>query len=218
LKRKENYVLFAAADSTGHGVPGAFMSLLGIAFLNEISIRIFNSGIDIKNLKASDILNDLRNQLKFALHQTQESATSRDGMDIALCVFNTETNVLHYAGAYNPLILIRNNKLNDIKADKMPIGIYINEKESFTNHEIQLQSNDCIYIFSDGFSDQFGGVNGRKFYSKNFKDLLRNNHQLPMKEQKENISHIIQSWMKNPIHESKIYEQVDDMLVIGIRI
>lgn len=217
MKTKGKIAMFAVADCTGHGVPGAFMSLLGIAFLNEISNRIFSSGENIEDISASTILNELRKQVKLALRQSHHYLTAKDGMDMAFFIYNPNKKELQYSGAYNPMYLIRDNKLEHIKADKMPIGIYIREKDSFTNHTIQLQKGDRVYAFSDGYYDQFGGINGRKYYSKKFKELLLSNSRLPMSKQRDILENTMKNWRRHP-ETKRIYDQVDDMLVVGIKI
>ena len=132
-------------------------------------------------------------------------------MDIALCVINLEKMKMQYAGAYNPLYLFRNNELIETKADRMPIGIYIKEKESFTNNEIDLQKGDVFYIFSDGYQDQFGGEDGQKFKTKNFKQFLLDIHQKPMAEQREILDKRIDEWRGD-------WEQIDDIIILGIRV
>ncbi len=215
IKEKNNKIIIIAADCTGHGVPGAFMSMLGVAFLNEI---VTNS--EVKN--ASNILDSLRDMVKTALHQTGKVGESQDGMDLALCILDKNANKLQYAGAYNPLYLIRKQnirtleeymkyKLYQTRADKMPIGIYPNEKPNFTNHEIDIKKGDTIYIFSDGYIDQFGGEESRKFLTKHFKSLLLYVQPKTMKEQKKILHETIENWRGEG-------EQIDDMLVIGFRI
>ena len=143
ITHKDEKIVIAAVDCTGHGVPGAFMSMLGFAFLNEI----VNKNTE---LKASTILNQLRDYVKESLHQTGKDDETKDGMDIALCIIDPENLRLQYSGAYNPLYLIRNDNFISLKADRMPIGIHIIEKESFTNHEIDIQTGDVVYMFTDG--------------------------------------------------------------------
>ncbi len=232
-------VVILAADCTGHGVPGAFMSMLGVSFLNEI--------INKKEIsKASQVLNELREYVVRALHQTGKEGESKDGMDMALCILNTESHILQYAGANNPLYLIRDmgsqtniqyneapfdltqtmkksvqndsHELLDFKADKMPIGLYADDHESFSYYEIELENNNTFYIFSDGYADQFGGntqemrdKGGKKFKYKPFKKLLLDTHLEPLKNQKSILETNIEEWRGN-------LEQVDDILVIGVRI
>jgi len=204
VKHINSYIVITAADCTGHGVPGAILSMLGMSFLNEIVQKR-------EITQANQVLNELRKQIKQALRQTGKKGETDDGMDMALCALDTKTNILQYAGANNPLYLIQNGELNEIKADKMPIGYYPNEKPEFTNHEIQLKSNDIFYLFSDGFMDQFGGKKGFKYKASNFQKILLENHNKPMAIQKEMLEDELKNWMKG-------YEQTDDILVMGVRI
>ena len=150
IKHVFEYVYIICADCTGHGVPGALMSMLGVALLNEIIIQN-------KEPEADKILNDLRKKLKTILDKK-----SNDGMDIALCMIDTKKDIMQYAGAYNPLYHIRNNISTEYKATPNPIGNYFNEKP-FTKHEIAIKKNDIFYIWSDGYKDQFGGKNNKRF-------------------------------------------------------
>lgn len=204
MTQKDNETVVVAADCTGHGVPGAFMSMLGIAFLNEIVNKA-------DKLVASEILNDLREHVKRSLRQTGKKDEAKDGMDISLCIVNKEKTELQFAGAYNPLYLMRNGELIQLKGDRMPIGIYYKEKESFTNHIIELKSGDLIYLFSDGYLDQFGGKDGKKFLVKQFQDLIVEIHQKPLNVQKQIMEDTLNNWMNGQ-------EQIDDILVIGFKI
>ena len=204
MKQKNGKTIVVAADCTGHGVPGAFMSMLGVAFLNEIANRD-----DIN--QANEILNSLRNHVIKALHQTGKEGESKDGMDIALCVIDADRKKLQFAGAYNPLYLIRNNELTQVKADRMPIGFYFKEGIEFKSNEVELEKDDKLYIFSDGFADQFGGETGRKFMAKKFKQLLVDINQKPMAEQRDILDTTIDNWRGD-------IEQIDDVLVIGMKI
>ncbi len=204
LQKVNNYILFAAIDCTGHGVPGAFMSMLGMAFLNEI---VRKSEVT----QANHVLNMLREQVKTSLKQTGKRKERKDGMDMALCVINTENNEMQYAGAYNPLVLIRENKIIEYKADKMPIGVYVKEKETFTNHRIKLRKNDKIYLFSDGFSDQTGGEQKEKYMAKPFKRLLLQTSTLTMNAQKEKLEQVFNEWKGD-------MKQIDDVVIIGVEI
>ncbi len=202
--RKENKLIIAAADCTGHGVPGAFMSMLGIASLSEIVNKN-------REEKASEILNKLRDNVKATLSQTSEANSAKDGMDIALCVIDYDTMTIQYAGAYNPLIIIRDNGMIQYKADRMPIGVYLREKDSFTNHEIEVKKNDIIYMYSDGYVDQFGGEKGQKFSSKKFKELLLEIHNEPLIKQEELLNDKFFEWKGQS-------NQIDDVLVFGGKI
>lgn len=203
LAEKEDKVVVAVADCTGHGVPGAFMSMLGIAFLNEIVNKS-------ASLQANEILNQLRSQVIRSLHQTGKEDEARDGMEIALCIIDFNKRKVQFAGAFSPLYLVRDHELVEIKADKMQIGIYDDEEQSFMYQELQLNQNDTIYLFSDGYVDQIGGPRRKSFKSKYFKDLLLNNHEVNMEEQKKILEKTIEEWRGE-------MEQIDDMLVMGIK-
>lgn len=203
-KQIDDKIFIAAADCTGHGVPGALMSMLGITFLNEIVNKT-------SNIHANEILNELRIHIISSLRQTGSTGESRDGLDIALCIIDYKKQILEYSGANNPLYLIRNNELIETKADRMPIGIHRKAKESFQNNIIKLQKNDLIYIFSDGFVDQFGGPEGRKYLSANFKKLLLDNCSKTLNEQKTIIERSFDEWKDDR-------KQLDDILVIGFKI
>ena len=154
----------AAVDCTGHGVPGAFMSFIGYTSLNKI---IIEQGI----YKPSDILNRLNEEVATTLHQKGEDIVN-DGMDIALICYSPETGILEYAGAFNPLIVVRKGELIEIKADRFAIGRATGSEKTFTNHEIQLEEGDALYLYSDGYADQFGGPEGKKFKTAALKELL----------------------------------------------
>jgi serine phosphatase RsbU (regulator of sigma subunit)/Tfp pilus assembly protein PilF len=208
IKQVNHYIILVSADCTGHGVPGAFMSMLGISHLNEI---VQNREITQPN----QILNELRKQIKNSLRQSGKREGSRDGIDLALCVIDTRTNVMQYSGANNPLYLISNNNgqtvFKEIKADPMPVGVHFSTDISFTNHEIQLEIGDTFYIFSDGYLDQIGGDKNHRFTSEKFKKLLMEIHDQPMYEQKEILEQNLNDWMG-------INAQTDDILVIGARV
>ncbi len=206
FKNVGQFAVFAAADCTGHGVPGAFMSMLGISFLNEIISEGNHEECD-----TSMILNGLRDRVKTALRQDSPNSTTKDGMDIALIAINNETLELHYSGAYNPLFIIRNGEFTEVDADRMPVGIYRKDQNTFTNKIIQLEKEDMLYLFTDGFQDQFGGERGRKFMAKRFKTLLHKNSNLPLPQQKQVVADTYKAWKGQE-------EQVDDVLVVGIKI
>ncbi len=203
ISRVGRKIIFTAADCTGHGVPGAFMSMLGVAFLNEI--------VNKDNVTEPDmILNNLRGKVIQALQQQGISGEARDGMDIAIVTIDTEENKLGYAGAYNPLIMIRNGEMIETAADKMPIGIYENMND-FRKHEIALEKGDVFYMFSDGYEDQFGGPEGKKFKSRKLKQLLLEIHMKRMAEQKEILEKAFEEWKGDS-------PQVDDVVVVGFKI
>ncbi|MFC2116946.1 SpoIIE family protein phosphatase, partial [Bacteroidota bacterium] len=206
LAKHDGKIITVAADCTGHGVPGAFMSMLGVAFLNNI---VGAQGI----VKASDILNELRAEVIAALKQKGHEGEQKDGMDLALHVIDYEKMTIEFAGANNPLILIRNNELIQVKADRMPIGIHERADQSFENQLMEAHKGDVLYTFSDGFQDQFGGPNNKKFMIKKMKELLLEIHQKPMEEQKEILERTFNDWIV-PYNT----EQIDDVIVIGVRI
>jgi len=202
--KRNDSLLIVAADSTGHGVPGAFMSMLGLAFLDDINN---NSVI----LSASEILDNLRELVINKLKQKGSSHEMKDGMDISICIINREAGTLEFAGANNPLYLIRDGTLTKIPADKMPIGIYSATQNPFKNNVSELKKDDRLYMFSDGYADQFGGTNGKKLMYRQFQELLLHHHKKPMEEQKIILNNCFEEWRGDHV-------QVDDVLLIGIQI
>ncbi len=207
IKQVDQYIVMAVADCTGHGVPGAFMSMLGMSYLNEIAQR--------KEIKqANEVLNELRKQIKYSLRQDGKHDESKDGIDMALCVLDMESNRMQYAGANIPLYLFKNvegrPELREIKADRMPLGYYKDEDVSFVNHDIPFDVGDSFYMFSDGFIDQKGGEEGKKFLSRNFKTLLSEVQAQAMPDQKQTLENTLSDWMGD-------HEQIDDILVVGVR-
>ncbi len=204
IKKINNRIIIAAADCTGHGVPGAFVSMLGIALLNEIIPRNDYTSI-------SEVLEILRKKFITALHQNDNNSEVWDGMDIAICEINTETLLMQYSGANNPIFLIRNNELVHYQPTKSPIGGYLVERP-FELSQIQLQKDDSIYLFSDGFMDQPGGESGERFKMSRFKELISKVSQKPMNEQHQIITKVIADWI------SEKHQQLDDILIIGLKI
>ncbi len=204
IGESDNSVCFTVADCTGHGVPGAFMSSMGISTLQEI---IANN----RNFKANTVLNLLREKIMTTLHQTGKVGEAADGMDIAFCVIDKDKKVLQYSGAYNPLFIIQGGELKEYKADRMPIGIHYGEPVPFTNYVINVSKGDTIYIFSDGFADQFGGPEGSKYKKSNLKKLLSDVYYRPMTEQRNIIEAEFNAWRGSG-------DQIDDVTVMGIRI
>lgn len=197
-------VVYATADCTGHGVPGAFVSIVGNNFLN---LSKTNQEVNTP----ADALDFLNQGINRAFNAASNEETIRDGMDIALCALDLDKMKLQYAGAKNPLYLVRNGELITYKADKHPIGYVGGDFDKFSNTEIELQKGDILYTFSDGFADQFGGESGKKYKYKTFKDLLLKISELPMDEQKIQLKQEFDSWKGD-------FEQLDDVLVIGVRI
>ncbi|MES2591161.1 MAG: tetratricopeptide repeat protein [Bacteroidota bacterium] len=205
LMEKKGYLYICTADCTGHGIPGAFMSLISMGILNEI---IYSK----EHLQHTDeILNELRRIIILAVNPEGSEEEGKDGMDAVLCRFNFQKMELEYSAANNSFYIIRNGELLVYKPDKMPVGKHIGLEKPFSKTTIALQKGDCVYTFSDGFADQFGGPNGKKFQSKRVKELLLAHCHKPMKIQREIIGKTIEEWQGTN-------EQVDDMLVIGIRV
>jgi tetratricopeptide (TPR) repeat protein len=234
--KRGNYLIIAVADCTGHGVPGAFMSMLGVSFLNEIVSRS-----DVTT--ASGVLNEMRQYVISSLQQQGVSGEQKDGMDMSVVAIDTINLKMQFAGANNPIYIISSVILNDsdelfsceaksnlkidastslsmttrlieLKGDKMPIAIHI-KMDDFTNQEMQLQKGDILYMFSDGYADQFGGPKGRKFMYAPLKELLLKISDKPMSEQLEILSENLEKW-KNGFNVK--YEQIDDVTVLGVKI
>ena len=208
ISAKKEKTMVVVADCTGHGVPGAFMSILGITFLNDI--------VQNDNLQADAILNLMREQVIKALKQTGKDLENKDGMDMALCIIDWGNARIEYAGANIPLILFRStlnlqHELIEVSPDRMPIGIYASVPRPFTRQTIPIMPGDSIYMFSDGYCDQFGGPNLKKFKKKNLIKLLSEIHTLDMTEQKKRLKKNLDDWMGD-------LPQVDDILMLGIKI
>lgn len=198
-------LLFAAVDCTGHGVPGAFMSIMGYNLLERI---VTEQQIHEPAL----VLDELSKQVVKSLKQTTDLESVKDGMDMALCLIDYENYTLQYAGAHNPLYLIRNGELTETKADRKSVGISIGSKvKQFTNHTISIQPGDCIYVFSDGYVDQKGGPENVKFFYQPFKDLLLKIEKESMASQLASLDKVIMEWKGDK-------GQIDDMLIIGVKI
>ena len=198
-------VMIAAVDCTGHGVPGAFMSIVGFNQLNNaVNVQ--------KARKASDILNALNKGVIQTLNENTGESSIKDGMDMSLCVFDFKNKKLDFAGANNPILHMRNGVMTKVKADRFPIGAYAEgQEQAFANNEIKLEDDDLIHMFSDGYADQFGGPENKKFFTKRFEQLLFEIHRLPVDQQKEMLKTTLFDWMGNN-------DQVDDILVIGIKV
>ncbi len=203
--QKGNRLIVTAADCTGHGVPGAFMSMLGISYLNEIMANFSDEEI------TSDlILNELRNKVKISLRQTGKEGEAKDGMDMALCIIDKTKGIVEFSGAENPLVIVRNNQIIDIKPDFMPIGISYEEKP-FRKEIIPIQKGDWLYMFSDGYADQFSQADRKKFFSKRLKDFLKNNSKESASKQAELLNNNFDAWRGS-------LKQMDDVLIIGMKI
>ncbi len=201
LAHREKKTYFALADCTGHGVPGGFMSMLGVAYLDEII------GAN-PSINADNLLNTLRHNIIVSLHHSDEMSQSKDGMDISLIIVDWDKNEIEFAGAYSSLYLIRNKQLNEFKGDKMPIGLHI-RNHPFKMQIIPFLKGDSFYLFTDGYVDQFGGPKNKKFKHKSLKNLLLKIAHLPMSEQYETLDKNIEEWKGES-------SQVDDITMAGI--
>lgn len=201
----DDIVMISAVDCTGHGVPGAFMSIVGNNQLNH--------AVNVGDARTSDeILNQLNKGVIETLSENTHESKVMDGMDMALCVFDRAMKKLQFSGANNPLVLIRDGELTQFRADKFPIGAYAGSRpQIFTKNEIDLQDGDCLYMYSDGYPDQFGGPRDKKFTTKRFKQYLMDIHNEPLDVQKKLLSNTLDEWIGEG-------EQIDDILVIGIRV
>lgn len=207
------YKALVVADCTGHGVPGAFMSMLGISMLNDI---VANIDMNSEQLQASDILNQLRANVISALRQDMNAMGGLDGIDMALILIDSDRRQLQYSGAYRPLVMIRDNSLTKIECDHMPIGKY-NKNTPFTNHVIELEKGDCFFAYSDGITDQFDNSNEQKFGRKKLYGLLLDNYQKPFTEQFDIYKNAFESWRMDGPRETPT-EQTDDVVLVGIKI
>jgi serine phosphatase RsbU (regulator of sigma subunit) len=202
ISQKENKTIITASDCTGHGVPGSLMSMLGITMLHEI--------VNEKNFIHSDeILNELRINIARTLKQEGKPGEQKDGMDMVLLIYDRASQELEFSGANNPMYIIRKGKMIEYKGNNMPVAYYDN-MTAFTRHTIKMEKGDRVYLFTDGFPDQFGGPEGKKFKYKPFKDLLIEVHERPMDEQRRILQMVFDEWKGN-------LDQIDDVLVIGLR-
>lgn len=205
VEEENGHRIFAAVDCTGHGVPGALMSVVGFNLLNR-AVK------ELHLTKPSDILRELDYGVNKLLRQSESGNTVKDGMDISLCSYLPETRMLQYAGVFNPLYMVRNGQLSQVKADKSPIGVNVDGVvDSYTNHEVPMLPGDMIYLFSDGYADQFGGPQGKKYKYNKMRDLFVSISNKPLPEQESILRTEFSNWRGN-------LEQVDDVLIIGMRI
>ena len=204
VSNKNDQLVLAVADCTGHGVPGAFMSILGISLLNEIVNNL-------ESPRTGDILNELRTHIIRALGQTGKLDEAREGMEMALCMIDFENRKIQFSGAFRPMYLVSGGELNEIKGDRMPIGIYHEVEQAFTNREVSYSENDILYLFSDGYVDQIGGLDRKTFRSGRFKNLIREIWNKPMMEQEAVLREEIEIWRAGQ-------EQIDDIMVLGVKL
>lgn len=204
IEETEEKIFVAAVDCTGHGVPGAFMSIIGLDLLRNIT----DSGIDTP----SKILDHLNRGIYSMFHNEENGHKLKDGMDLSIIAIHKYKNIIEFAGAMNQMYYIRDDKITEIKGDRFSVSpINYLTYGSFTNHVINIEDNDMIYLFSDGYVDQFGGPDDKKFKYRRFRHLLLNNYEKSLQEQKDILKRVINSWRGNQ-------EQVDDILIIGIKI
>jgi serine phosphatase RsbU (regulator of sigma subunit) len=198
--------IVVVADCTGHGIPGAFMSILGITLIQMITKQF-----DEKQLDAALILSLLQKEVIETMKVSNEARARKDGMDISLCVVDKQRMTLQFAGAFSDLWVVRSQsqQVMKIKGVKMPVGIHQKYYE-IINHDIQLSPGDTIYLLTDGYKDQFGGNRGKRFMSKNLEELVLSLQRLTMTEQRKYLSNSFIKWKNG-------YTQVDDMLIIGIK-
>ena len=203
-RRVNDKLLFSVADCTGHGVPGAFLSLIGLEFFRQIVV-------EREIVRPASILNEMNIYFDRVFGNLNELSL-KDGIDLGFCSYDFRNHLLEYAGAFNPLYIVRNEQIMEIKGDRIIVGPdYGLERRSFTNHSIPMEENDVIYMFSDGYPDQFGGPEGKKFKYRRFRHMLMSIHKLPMDEQHQRLEVNMNDWMGG------LNEQIDDQMVIGIR-
>jgi len=202
---KKEHLWIAAVDCTGHGVPGAFMSLIGSSLLRRVTHPLEDANM-------GQVLKEFNDEVRKTLKQDQAASSSQDGMDVAICKIDKNRRQIEFAGANRPFYLIQNKELIEVKGDKIPIGgsQFISENNKFTNHKFQLKPGDTFYLFSDGYADQFGGPKGKKLLTKRFKSYLIEIQGLSMAKQKQALINKLKAWRND-------LEQVDDIMVIGIR-
>ena len=202
-KDQDENIFFTVADCTGHGVPGAFMSMIGTSLLNEIIIE--------KGIKDTDkILFEMRTQIIKSLNQEEEGA-QKDGMDISLCKLNMKKKIVEFSGAHNSLIHVSGEELKTYRGDHQPVGLLLGDKKPFTKHKVKLKKDDMLYIYSDGYQDQFGGKKGKKYMAAKFKQQLSKLSKETEDQQLVMLGQEFSSWIND-------YEQIDDVCVMGVRI
>ena len=203
-RRINGKMLFSVADCTGHGVPGAFMSLLGLELFRQITM-----GMGI--LDPAGILNEMNKQFDLVFGETEEISL-KDGIDLGLCSYDYKNGILEFAGAFNSLYVIRNNEILELKGDRIIVGPdYGLQRGKFENRRMEVKEEDMLYLFTDGYPDQFGGPEGKKFKYRRFRHLLMSIHKLSMAEQKQKLEESMNEWM------GSTEDQIDDQTVIGIR-
>ncbi len=212
------YKLLAVGDCTGHGVPGAMLSMLGTSILTQETRHQ-----EERHYTAGEILDRVKNTFKKLLNQTSyESNQPHDSIDLALVMFDKQSTEMQFAGAHRPCLIVRDKEIITIREDIMPIGVFINEKEHFTNNRMEMQENDIIYLFSDGIQDQFGWKEGKNrslaFSSKRLKETILQIHELPFQKQEEALANILADWRKPKVEDFEVQPQTDDNVLVAIRV
>jgi len=202
--QRGNKTFVAVVDCTGHGVPGALMSFIANGALKEVIIK---KGVE----DPSEILYALDEELFLVLNKSKDGVVSIDGMDVAIGVFDFVEQTFSYAGAFRPVLVVRDNELIELDASRYPIGFYANVIKVFTTHTIDIKQNDAFYFFTDGYCDQFGGEKAKKFNRKQFKELLLSAQDMEMSEQESYLQYVIKNWRQDE-------PQTDDILVMGIKL
>ena len=206
INEKDDKIFVAVVDCTGHGVPGAFMSIIGVELLDNITNE---QGVE----EADKILYDLNKGIALTLSKDNETQNSiKDGMDVALCVIDKQKQTVEFAGAFRPLYLVRDNKIEEIKGDRFSVGMLEESMDSpqINKHKFEYRKDDMIYLFTDGYADQFGGPEGKKYKYRRFRYLLLTIHKFPMDQQRDYLARSIEQWQGN-------HEQVDDILIVGFK-
>jgi serine phosphatase RsbU (regulator of sigma subunit) len=201
--RGKNFFCISAGDCTGHGVPGALLSIMGVNFLNEI----FQCQ---PAPRANRVLNLMREKVMSTLHQTGRRGETMDSIDLSLCIFNYDSGEMQFSGANRPLFIVRKGEMREIRPDKIPIGLAPLREESFNNTIVEFDEDDTFYLFSDGFADQFGGEENKKFKYKQFRNLLIEVANLPAEKQKSIVESTFFDWKGRT-------QQIDDVTVLGFK-
>ena len=207
------YKALAVADCTGHGVPGALLSILGISMLNDL---VASTNMHAPEVSPARLLNSLRLKMRESLRQRSDDYTNQDGMDIAFCLYDTQSKCLQYSGAFRPLLLMRRGELIQYEADRMPIGSQMCTDKPFTNNIIDIEPDDVVYLYTDGIVDQFGADDVGKFHGTRLRELIRTHYQMPFTRQRALFEQVFDDWRTSP-QTGEMVHQTDDMLLVGVR-
>ena len=208
------YKALAVADCTGHGVPGALLSILGISMLNDL---VASSNMHAPEVSPARLLNTLRTKMRESLRQRTDDYTNQDGMDIAMCIYDTQAKCLQYAGAFRPLLLVRRGELIQYDADRMPIGSQMNVDRPFTNNIIDVEPDDIVYLYTDGVTDQFNAADdAMKFTAPRLRELIMANQHRTLLQQKMVFEQAFDEWRTSP-QTGEMTHQTDDILLVGVK-